>query len=183
MTLRMATVIQESLKGTLKKPFDGNTPLASDTRYHLVLDRDGRLLKATLEWDAAHVFHAVARGSDLKVWQEEVVLEFRKESLYVIVENSLSETLQRVGEGTVLASELEKVFRYDINFHSDPRKGDICKILFERRYADDRPSGYGRILYAMYDGKKAAGRLRYCSAASTTMRGACNWRSPSSSLP
>ncbi len=154
VTLQMASVIQERLKGTLRKPFDGNTPLESDTRYRIVLGPDGQFLKLTLEWDAAHVFHAVAKKTGVKAWQEEVVLEFKKETLAVVLEDSLSETFQRASEGTILASELEKVFRYDINFHSDPRKGDVCKILFERRYADDRPSGYGRILYAEYVGRK-----------------------------
>lgn len=159
VTLKMATLIQESLKKSLKKPFDGHTPLKADTRYQLVVGPDGRFLKATLEWDAAHVFHAVARKSGLRVWQEEVVLDFKEESLFVLLETCLSETFRRAGEGTVLASELEKVFRYDINFHSEPRKGDSVKILFERRYADDRPSGYGRILYAVYEGKRTGRKV------------------------
>jgi len=34
------------------------------------------------------------------------------------------------------------------------RRGDECKIVFERRYADDRPAGYGQILFAEYHGKR-----------------------------
>jgi murein DD-endopeptidase MepM/ murein hydrolase activator NlpD len=60
----------------------------------------------------------------------------------------------KAGEGMELALKLTNVFRWDIDFQSESVKGDVCKILFERRYADDRPSGYGRILCAVYEGKK-----------------------------
>jgi murein DD-endopeptidase MepM/ murein hydrolase activator NlpD len=34
------------------------------------------------------------------------------------------------------------------------KRGDKCKIVYERRYADDKPSGYGRILFAAYEGRR-----------------------------
>jgi murein DD-endopeptidase MepM/ murein hydrolase activator NlpD len=58
-----------------------------------------------------------------------------------------------------LALKLLNVFRWDIDFQSESMSGDICKVLFERRYADDRPSGYGDILCAVYDGKKTGRKV------------------------
>lgn len=70
------------------------------------------------------------------------------------MKGSLTESMLSAGENLELALKLANVFRWDIDFHSESVKGDSCRVLFERRYADDRPSGYGRILGAVYDGKK-----------------------------
>lgn len=150
VTLQMASIIQ----GSQKKQFDGNTALDEGTLYSITLARDGQFLKATLHLDPAHVFHAVAKKDGIRAWREVAVLEFKKESLSVVVDRSVSDALHQAGEDRELVERLKHVFRWDIDFQSESRKGDVCKILFERKYADDRPSGYGDILYAVYEGKR-----------------------------
>jgi len=137
-----------------KKPFDAYSTLKAGRRYSLILDQEGKLQRATIEIDPANVFHASWEEGKLRCWKEEVVLDYRIESLTFILQGSLEETLRRLGEGLELASQLINVFRFDINFRSDVVKGDVCRVLFERRFADDRPSGYGRVLAAVYEGKK-----------------------------
>lgn len=82
------------------------------------------------------------------------MLDFKVESISFQVRGSLVNSLLSIGEGMELARELSKVFRWDIDFERESKRGDVCKVLFERRYADDRPSGYGRILYAVYEFKR-----------------------------
>lgn len=153
---RLASVIRKSLND---KGFDVNSVVAPGKFYRITLDGEERFLKATLELDAAYVFHAVAKGDSLRVWQENVVLDFREEALTFTLKNTLIESVLSAGETMELALRLTQVFRYDIDFYSDPMNGDECRVLFERRYADDRPSGYGRILCAVYKGKKTG--LKY----------------------
>ncbi|MCL4540301.1 MAG: M23 family metallopeptidase, partial [Bacteroidetes bacterium] len=100
------------------------------------------------------VFHAVRRDDGIHSWKEEVVLDFKVESLSFRLRGDLEKSLVSVGEGKELASKLAKVFKWDINFQSEAVWGDTCKVLFQRRYADDRPSGYGEILCAVYEGRK-----------------------------
>jgi len=154
VTLSLASVIQREKTPKRDKSFDGLTPLDPETRYHIVLDRDGRFLQATVEINASNVFHAAIQDGALRSWKEEVVLDFKVESITFQVRGSLLNSLISVGEGVDLAQKLGNVFRWDIDFERESRRGDLCRILFERRYADDRPSGYGRILYAVYEFKR-----------------------------
>jgi len=146
----LAAVIQAS-KG---QAFDCDTDLNPGSRYSVTVDRDGKFLKATLELDPANVFHASVQDDVLRSWKEDVVLDFKTEAVCFKVVGTLTESVLRAGEGTELALKLSNVFRYDIDFQSESCRGDTCTVLFERRYADDRPSGYGQILCAAYEGKK-----------------------------
>jgi murein DD-endopeptidase MepM/ murein hydrolase activator NlpD len=154
VTLSLASVIQREKTPKRDKSFDGLTPLEPETRYHVVLDREGRFLQATVEMDPSNVFHAALQDGALRSWKEEVVLDFKVEAISFQVRGSLVSSLLSIGEGIELARELRKVFRWDIDFERESKRGDVCKVLFERRYADDRPSGYGRILYAVYEFKR-----------------------------
>jgi murein DD-endopeptidase MepM/ murein hydrolase activator NlpD len=146
----LAALIQRHLN----LPFDPQTALDAGTRYAVNLDRDGRFLKATVELDPASVFHVVQDATGLRSWKDEVVLDFKQETLCFRMKGSLRDSVLAAGEGAEFASDLRSVFKWDIDFQSEAFRTDVCKVLFERRYADDRPSGYGRILCAVYEGKR-----------------------------
>lgn len=146
----LAAVIQNELK----IPFTPDTALPPGRRYSITIDSEGRFLQAVLELEPAHVFHAAREDNAIKSWKEEVVLDFKTEVACFEMKGSLSESITNAGEGIELALKLANVFRWDIDFHSESVRGDTLRVLFERRYADDRPSGYGRILGAVYEGKK-----------------------------
>lgn len=151
---KVAASIAALIQRHLNLPFDSHTALEAGTRYAVNLDWDGRFLKATVELDPASVFHAVQDATGLRSWKDEVVLDFRQETVCFSMKGSLRDSVLAAGERVELSSELRSVFKWDIDFQSEAFRGDVCKVLFERRYADDRPSGYGRILCAVYEGKK-----------------------------
>lgn len=146
----LASVIQNSLN----TPIDARSPLKPGKRYSITVDREGQFVKATLELEPAQVFHSSVQDGVIRSWREEVVLDFKTETVSFPLLGDVTESLLNAGEGIELALKLTTIFRWDIDFRSESMRGDICKILFERRYADDRPSGYGRILCAIYEGKK-----------------------------
>ncbi|HMK35263.1 MAG TPA: M23 family metallopeptidase [Desulfomonilaceae bacterium] len=150
----VATQFAASIASALNKPFSAQTPLEPGKRYTVTVDQNAEFLKATIELDPANVFHAAAQGDRIHCWKEEVVLDFKIETLQFRVKGTLTESVLNAGEGTELAQRLANVFKWDIDFQSESVRGDTCKLLFERRYADDRPSGYGNILCAVYKGKK-----------------------------
>ncbi len=152
---RLAAAIQKSLS-TSDKPvvFDANTPLNPGGSYSVVVDENGNFLKASFEYDPANVFHVAKEKNDIRCRKEEVVLDFKTESITFRITGTLEQSLKRIGEGRELASKLHHVFEYDIDFERESMRGDTCRVLFQRKYADDRPSGYGEILAAVYDGKK-----------------------------
>lgn len=139
--------------------FDVNTALKAGRRYNVFLDAGGRFLKFTLELDPANVFNVARQDDRIVAWKDDVVLDFKKETLTFTMKGTLNESILAAGENSKLASELTNVFRWDIDFKTESMRGDSCKVLFERKYADDKPSGYGRILCAIYDGKKTGTKI------------------------
>jgi len=152
--VNICRTITPVIQRDLGKAFDGDTPLKPGLRYGMTLDGDGNFLKATIELSPSQVFYVVQEPAGLRAWKEDVVLDFRRESVTITLDANLVESVHKAGEGMDLASKLTKVFHWDINFVSDAVKGDRCRVVFERKYADDRPTGYGRVLYAEYSGKK-----------------------------
>jgi murein DD-endopeptidase MepM/ murein hydrolase activator NlpD len=73
------------------------------------------------------------------------------------LEDSLFNAVEDAGESPELAMRLAQIFAYDLDFYTDPRKGDTFRMLIEKKkYTSGQTAGYGRILAAEYDngGKK-----------------------------
>jgi murein DD-endopeptidase MepM/ murein hydrolase activator NlpD len=73
------------------------------------------------------------------------------------IDDSLFNAVEDAGESAELAMRLAQIFGYDLDFYTDPRKGDTFLMVIEkRRYANGKTAGYGRILAAEYEnaGKK-----------------------------
>ncbi len=155
----VAENLAAAIQNALNINFTPDTALPSGRRYSITVDSEARFLKAVLELEPAHVFHSARENGVINSWKEEVVLDFKTEVACFEMKGSLSESIANAGEGIELALKLANVFRYDIDFHSESAKGDTLKVIFERRYADDRPSGYGRVLAAVYQGKRTGPKV------------------------
>ncbi len=150
----LASVIQADL-GRRFLPTDEIPP---GSRFVIQLDGKGEFGKATIELDPSRVFHAIKEKSIVRSWKEDVVLEYKTDVLCFKIQRDIVQSVLAAHEGRELAVKLAHVFRWDIDFQSEIRRGDDCEVVFERRYADDKPSGYGRILYAAYSGKRTGTR-------------------------
>ena len=150
----VAVSLARTMRSAVKGQFDAYASLAQGTRYSITLDQTGAFQKIVLELDPARIFVCESQGDTIRSWKEDVVVDFKVETLKLKVEGSLERSVLKAGEGQTLASELRNVFQWDIDFQYDCMRGDTVTVLLERRFFDDRPSGYGRILSAVYDGKK-----------------------------
>ena len=73
------------------------------------------------------------------------------------IDDSLFNAVEDAGESAELAMRLAQIFGYDLDFYTDPRKGDTFRMVLEKKkYANGKTAGYGRILAAEYEnaGKK-----------------------------
>jgi len=73
------------------------------------------------------------------------------------VDDSLFNAVEDAGESAELAMRMAQIFGYDLDFYTDPRKGDTFRIVLEKKkYANGQTAGYGKILAAEYEnaGKK-----------------------------
>lgn len=152
----LASVIRVEIGDTR---FSEYTILKPSRRYSITLDAENNFLKATLELDPADVFHAVQEGNTIRSWKERVVLDYKVETITIPVTGTLSKSVLNAGESMELVAKLTSVFQWDIDFQSESVRGDMCKVLVERRYADDRRSGYGDILCAIYNGRRTGRKV------------------------
>jgi murein DD-endopeptidase MepM/ murein hydrolase activator NlpD len=68
------------------------------------------------------------------------------------VEDSLFGAVEDAGESPELALRLAQIFGYDLDFYTDPRKGDTFRVVMEKKfYPNGQTAGYGKIFAAEYD--------------------------------
>jgi len=68
------------------------------------------------------------------------------------IDDSLFNAMVQTGESPELAMQLAQIFGYDLDFYTDPRKGDTFRVVLEKKkYADGKTAGYGKILAAEYN--------------------------------
>jgi murein DD-endopeptidase MepM/ murein hydrolase activator NlpD len=73
------------------------------------------------------------------------------------LDDSLFHAVEQAGESPEIAMRLAQIFGYDLDFYTDPRRGDAFRVLLEKKkYANGKTAGYGKIFAAEYDnsGKK-----------------------------
>jgi len=79
-----------------------------------------------------------------------LAVELRTGLIWGIIEDNPISAVQKAGEKQLLAMKLSEIFAWDIDFHTDLRKGDTFKILFEKRFLEGEFAGYGQILAAEF---------------------------------
>lgn len=68
------------------------------------------------------------------------------------LEDSLFNAIEDAGETAELAMRLSQIFGYDLDFYTDPRKGDTFRVVLEKRkYTNGQTASYGKIFAAEYN--------------------------------
>jgi murein DD-endopeptidase MepM/ murein hydrolase activator NlpD len=68
------------------------------------------------------------------------------------IEDSLFGAVQQSGESPELTMRLALIFGYDLDFYTDPRRGDTFRVVLEKKkYSNGATAAYGKILAAEYD--------------------------------
>jgi murein DD-endopeptidase MepM/ murein hydrolase activator NlpD len=68
------------------------------------------------------------------------------------VRDSLFNAVTDAGESPELAMRLAEIFGWDLDFYTDPRPGDIFRVVVEKKkYLNGQTAAYGRIFAAEFD--------------------------------
>jgi murein DD-endopeptidase MepM/ murein hydrolase activator NlpD len=68
------------------------------------------------------------------------------------LEDSLFNAVEQAGESPDVAMRLAQIFGYDLDFYTDPRRGDTFRVVLEKKqYSTGAIAGYGKIIAAEYD--------------------------------
>lgn len=106
-----------------------------------------------LEYDIDETKYLVVERREDRVEAElkYVPVEFRPAFVSGVIEDSLVAALNKAGEQDSLAIDIvERCFGWDIDFHTDLRKGDTFRVYVEKRFLDGRFAGYRDILAAEF---------------------------------
>ena len=136
---------------------------------------EGTLREIDYKIDADRMLRIVPEDSGFTAQVKEIPSKTEVAAVTGRVDDSLFNAVEDTGESAELAMRLAQIFGYDLDFFTDPRKGDTFRIVLEKRkYANGETAGYGRILAAEYEnaGRKyqallfhdPAGRPGYYSA-------------------
>jgi murein DD-endopeptidase MepM/ murein hydrolase activator NlpD len=118
---------------------------------------EGGLREISYKIDADRMLHIVPESRGFSAEVRGIPSHVVVSTVNGELEDSLFNAVEEAGESAEVAMRLGQIFGYDLDFYTDPRKGDTFRIVIEKKkYANGETAGYGRILAAEYDnaGKK-----------------------------
>jgi murein DD-endopeptidase MepM/ murein hydrolase activator NlpD len=118
---------------------------------------EGELRQIDYKIDPDRMLHIVPATDGFSAEVQEIPSRLEVSAVSGRLEDSLFNAVEDAGESAEVAMRLAQIFGYDLDFYTDPRKGDTFRVVIEKkRYRNGETAGYGRILTAQYDngGKK-----------------------------
>ena len=93
--------------------------------------------------------------------REEIPISVKTALVSGHIDSSLYTAMVSTGESPSLISAFTSVFGWDIDFYREVKQNDRFRMLVEKRYAEGRFIGYGRLLAGEYAGKLGTYRAFY----------------------
>jgi murein DD-endopeptidase MepM/ murein hydrolase activator NlpD len=112
---------------------------------------EGELRQIDYKIDAERMLHIVPQPQGFSA--EVQAIPTRTEIAVVSgrLEDSLFNAVEEAGESPEIAMRLAQIFGYDLDFYTDPRRGDTFRMVLEKKkYDHGETAGYGKILAAEY---------------------------------
>jgi murein DD-endopeptidase MepM/ murein hydrolase activator NlpD len=118
---------------------------------------EGTLREIDYKIDPERVLRIIPQDNGFSAQIREIPSKTEIAAVTGRIEDSLFNAVENAGESAELAMRLAQIFGYDLDFYTDPRKGDkFCIVLEKKKYSNGQVASYGKILAAEYDngGKK-----------------------------
>ena len=118
---------------------------------------EGGLREINYRIDAERMLRLVPREQGFSAEVQEIPIRSVVTVVNGQLDDSLFNAVEEAGESAEVAMRLAQIFGYDLDFYTDPRKGDTFHLVLQKRtYLTGETAGYGRILAAEYvnGGKK-----------------------------
>jgi murein DD-endopeptidase MepM/ murein hydrolase activator NlpD len=112
---------------------------------------EGTLREINYKIDSDRMLKIVPEKSGFTAQVKEIPSKMEVATVVGRVDDSLFNAVEDVGESAELALLLAQIFGYDLDFYTDPRKGDTFRIVLEKKkYSNGQTAGYGKIIAAEY---------------------------------
>jgi murein DD-endopeptidase MepM/ murein hydrolase activator NlpD len=112
---------------------------------------EGSLKEIDYKIDPDRVLRILPQDQGFSAEVRAIASHFEVVAVSGTLDDSLFNAVENAGESPEIAMRLAQIFAYDMDFYTDPRKGDTFRVVLEKKkYFDGKPAGYGRILAAEY---------------------------------
>ena len=118
--------------------------------FRLSLNEDGGLRTFAYAIDELRTLRVAKRVDGLHADIASRQYEVRMGTAEGVIESSLFETIDRIGEKDELAVELSEIFGWDIDFNTALQRGDTFRVAVEKFYLDGELRRYGKVLAAEF---------------------------------
>ena len=113
--------------------------------YSIKLTADNRLAAFTYQTDKNHELLIERQGSRFVSRMVEPHYEVQLDILEGVIEENLINAVLDAGGSYKIATDLEEIFAWQVNFFKDLRAGDSFKVLVEKKFLEQEFSGFGKI--------------------------------------
>lgn len=111
----------------------------------------GELREINYKIDPDRMLHIVPATDGYSAEVQKIVSHLEVNTVSGRLEGSLFNAVEDAGESAEVALRLAHIFAYDLDFYTDPRKGDTFSIVLEKKkYKNGETAAYGSILAAEY---------------------------------
>jgi murein DD-endopeptidase MepM/ murein hydrolase activator NlpD len=112
---------------------------------------EGTLREIDYKIDADRMLHIVPQSQGFSAEVREIPTHTEVSVVSGRLEDSLFNAVEDAGESAEVAMRMAQIFGYDLDFYTDPRRGDTFRVVLEKKkYERGETAGYGRILAAEY---------------------------------
>ncbi len=112
--------------------------------------REGRMVRFEYRISTEEQLIIQKQGDDFNITREPLAFTIVHKTVTGHITSSLFRAVRTAGEGGTLAMKLSDIFAWDIDFLRDIRPGDTFRLIVEKRFYQDKFSGYGHILAAEF---------------------------------
>jgi len=112
---------------------------------------EGTLREINYKIDADRMLHIVPQSQGFSAEVKEIPTHTEVAVVSGRLEDSLFNAVEDAGESAEVAMRMAQIFGYDMDFYTDPRRGDTFRVVLEKKkYDHGETAGYGKILAAEY---------------------------------
>ena len=112
---------------------------------------EGKLRLIDYKIDAERVLHIVPQEQGFSAEVQAIPTHTEVVVVSGQLDDSLFNAVEEAGESPEIALRLAQIFGYDLDFYTDPRRGDTFRVVLEKKkYEHGETAEYGRILAAEY---------------------------------
>ncbi len=137
--------------------FDGHINfqrLQPGNTFRVELDAGGELQQCTYECNPFEVYSISKTTSGFETRRLPALITKKVVNVSGILENSLFSSFESLGERQELVLGFAEIFKSNIDFNTEPQKGDRFSMVVEKYFKNEEFVGYGRILAARYEAVK-----------------------------